>query len=108
MNLRISWNGCDPTVDSNSVLRRPPYRAKDGRDKGGAAARGMNHESKGWATRRPRYALLPALVAFHLAVANVDDAVGVFGDVVFVGDQDDGITLFVQAVKERHDFGAGL
>ena len=36
-------------------------------------------------------------VLFHFAVADVDDAVGVLGDVVLVGDQDDGVALLVQA-----------
>ena len=42
------------------------------------------------------------------AVLEVDDAVSVLGDVVLVGDEHDGVSLGSQAVKHRHDFGAGL
>ena len=48
------------------------------------------------------------LVGFDAAVADVDDAVGLSGDVVFVGDQDDGVSVLVQMRKQGHDFRAGL
>ena len=32
----------------------------------------------------------------------------VFGDVVFVGDQHDGVAFAMQAIEERHDLVAGL
>jgi hypothetical protein len=32
-------------------------------------------------------------VFFHLAIADVDDAIGVHGDVVLVGDQHDGVAM---------------
>jgi hypothetical protein len=40
--------------------------------------------------------LLHPFVGLDLAVADVDDAVGVRGDVVLVGDQEDGVALLVQ------------
>jgi hypothetical protein len=48
------------------------------------------------------------LVPFDHAILDVDDAVGVLGDVLFMGDQDDGVALGLQAVEQRHDVGAGL
>ena len=47
------------------------------------------------------------LVLFDLAVADVDDAVSVHGDIVLVRDQYDGVALLVQALEQRHDFVAG-
>ena len=41
-------------------------------------------------------------------VANVDDAMGEFGDVVLVGDEDDGVALRMEFVEEAHDLVAGL
>src|SRR5208282_3407025 len=52
--------------------------------------------------------LLLALVAEDLAILEVNDAVGVLGDIVFVADQHDGVALLVQAVEQGHDLGAGL
>ncbi len=43
-------------------------------------------------------------VGFHLAVANVDDAVGPVGDIEFVSDEDDGVALAVQPREQGHDF----
>src|ERR1017187_2170328 len=60
------------------------------------------HQAGPYATK-----LLDSFVRFHLAVADVNDAVGVQGDIVFVGDQDDGIALLVEAFEEAHDFVAG-
>jgi uncharacterized protein (TIGR03435 family) len=51
--------------------------------------------------------LLDPLVLFHLAVADVNDAVGMHGDIVLVGHQHDGIPLLVQPFEQRHDFVAG-
>ena len=38
------------------------------------------------------------------SVADVDHAVGVFGDVVLVRDQHDGVALLVQVIHQRHNF----
>jgi hypothetical protein len=48
------------------------------------------------------------VVARDDAVADGDDAVGVFGDVGLVGDEDDGVALGVEFVEEGHDLVAGL
>ena len=50
---------------------------------------------------------ISAVVSDH-AVADVDDAVRVLRDIVFVRDHKDGIALAVQMVEERHDLIAGL
>ena len=42
------------------------------------------------------------------AVADGDDAVGEFGDVGLVGDDDDGVALGVEVVEEGHDLVAGF
>jgi hypothetical protein len=42
------------------------------------------------------------------AVFDVDDAVRVFGDVVFMGYHYDRIAFRVQTIEQRHDLGAGL
>jgi len=49
-----------------------------------------------------------AFVARDDAVLDVDDPVSVLRDISFVGDQNDGIALGVQPVKQRHDLNAGL
>jgi len=54
------------------------------------------------------YLMHNRLVGFDFAVANMNDAIGAVGDVVFVRDEDDCVPLGVQARKERHDFIAGL
>src|ERR1035438_1234193 len=51
---------------------------------------------------------LGGLVGVDLAVADMDDAMGIFGDVRLVGDQDNGVAVGVQSVKEGHDLQAGL
>src|ERR1039457_3855612 len=61
---------------------------------------------------RRKFGIVPGLlpdsfVLLDFAVADVDDAVGVQGDIVFVGHQDDGIALLVEAFEEAHDFVAG-
>ena len=44
---------------------------------------------------------LPDLfVFFDFAVADVDDAVGVHGDIVLVGHQHDGVALLVQPLEQ--------
>ena len=48
------------------------------------------------------------LIGEDLAVADVDDAVSVLGDIGFVGDEDDGVAFCVELIEEGHDFGAGL
>jgi hypothetical protein len=48
------------------------------------------------------------LVGKDLAVADVDYAVGILGDVGLVGDEDDGVAGGVEGVKEGHDLDAGL
>ena len=47
------------------------------------------------------------LVGKDLAVADVDYAVGILGDIAFVRHQNNGIALRLQAVKQGHDFNAG-
>src|SRR5579863_202874 len=47
-------------------------------------------------------------VVLDFAVAEADDAVGVGGDIRFMGDEDDGVAVLVQPPEERHDFLAGL
>src|ERR1039458_525815 len=48
------------------------------------------------------------LITEHLSVADVDDPVGVFRNIVLVGDENNGIALLMQAIQERHNFQAGL
>ncbi len=43
-----------------------------------------------------------------MAVADVDYAMGVFGDVGFVGDHDDGVAMGVEGIEQGHDLKAGL
>src|SRR5437763_7699586 len=47
--------------------------------------------------------LLDSLVFFDQAVADRDDAMRARSDVVLVGDQDDGVALFVELFEEVHD-----
>ena len=51
--------------------------------------------------------LLDLLVFFHAAVAELDDPVGVQGDVGFVGDQNNGVPLLMEQVEQGHDFVSG-
>jgi hypothetical protein len=51
---------------------------------------------------------LLALVPSDDAVFDVDHAVRVFGDVVFVGDEHDRVAFGLQTIEQRHDFVAGL
>ena len=44
----------------------------------------------------------------NLAVADVDDPMGILGDVRLVGHHDDGIAFGVQFIDKRHDLHAGL
>jgi hypothetical protein len=53
-------------------------------------------------------ALADFFVTLDFAVAEADDAVGVLGDVRFVGDEDDGVAAFVQPGEEGHNFLASL
>src|SRR5260221_14369095 len=48
------------------------------------------------------------LVLGDHAVLDVDNAVGVLGDVVLVRDQHNCVAFRVQAVEQRHDLGSGL
>lgn len=48
------------------------------------------------------------LVGEDLAVADMDDAVGVFGDIGLVSHQHDGVALAVELVEQRHDLHARL
>src|SRR5258707_12995315 len=51
-------------------------------------------------TTHVKYSLVfYCLVGFDFAVADVDDAVGSLGDVVFVGDHNDGVALLMQPRK---------
>src|SRR5437868_11527424 len=47
------------------------------------------------------------LVTLDLTVPDMDDAMSVERDVVFVGDEDDRVALVVQALEERHNLVAG-
>src|SRR5215510_3047883 len=49
-----------------------------------------------------------SFIAGDKAVFDVDDAVGMLGNVGFVSHQHNRIAPFVQLGKERHDFRAGL
>src|ERR1039457_4361048 len=51
---------------------------------------------------------LGGLVGEDLAVADMDDAMGVVGDIGLVGNDYDGVAVGVQGVKEGHDFEAGF
>lgn len=48
------------------------------------------------------------LIAGDHAVFDVDDTMRVFGDIVFVRDQDDRVALGLQTVEQCHDLEAGL
>ena len=50
--------------------------------------------------------VLLAVVGDDLAVLDFDDAVGVFGDVAVVGNEDDGVAFGVQFAEDFHDFFA--
>jgi len=52
--------------------------------------------------------LLLYLILGDHAVFDVDDAVGVLGDVVLMGDENDGIALRMQAIEQGHDLVTGL
>jgi hypothetical protein len=45
-----------------------------------------------------------AFVAGDYAVTDMDDAIGVLGDVSFVSDKDDGMALAVKLFHQLHDF----
>ena len=80
----------DPTRISRCQKKRPTVKAR----------RGINFATQ--------LVVLAPLVAGDYAVLDVNDAVRVLGDVVFVGDQDDGVAVGLQAVQQGHDFDAGL
>src|SRR6266852_2748817 len=48
------------------------------------------------------------LVAADDAVLDIDDAVSIAGDVMFVSHQDDGVSLGVELIEQTHDLFAGL
>ena len=48
------------------------------------------------------------LIAGYYAVFDMDDTVRVFGNVVFVRDQDDRVALGLQTVEQRHNLDASL
>ncbi len=50
---------------------------------------------------------LNCFVAFYASVADEDDSMGVKCDVVFVGNEYDGVALLVQPLEQPHDFVAG-
>ena len=52
--------------------------------------------------------LFSALVAGDYAVSDMDDAIGVFGDIGFMGDQHNRVAFFMQVFHKPHDFAAGL
>ena len=49
-----------------------------------------------------------AAVGDDFAVLDFDDAVGVFGDVAVVGDEDDGVAFGVQFAEDFHHFFAAV
>ncbi len=53
-----------------------------------------------WPEGKLKHALPDSFVFFDFAVADVDDAPGVLGDVVLVGDQHDGVALLVEALEQ--------
>ena len=55
----------------------------------------------------PKWLLLN-FVALHNPVLDMDDAVCVLGNIVFMSDQDNRVALGVQTIEQRHDFKAGL
>jgi len=46
-------------------------------------------------------------VGSDFTVANIDDAVGVLGNVIFVSNKNDGVAFAVQIGEKRHDFFTG-
>ena len=48
------------------------------------------------------------LIPLHNAILNVNHAMRVFGNVMFVGHQNDRVSLRLQAIHQRHDFVSGL
>ena len=58
----------------------------------------------GWANPCFCDLLSYGLVGIDFPVADVDDAVGVLGDIVFVGHENDGVPLSVEACEQGHDF----
>jgi len=51
---------------------------------------------------------LGRFIGEDLAIADVDDAMCVFGDVWLVSDEDDGVSVGVKGIKKCHDFDASL
>ena len=52
--------------------------------------------------------LFNGLVRGDFAVADMDDAVRVLGDIVLVSHQNDGVALGMEVREQRHDFVTGL
>src|SRR5258708_20666198 len=63
---------------------------------------------RGFVSIRRQKFLSLHLVALDAAILNVDDAMGVLGNVMLMGHQNNGIAFAVQPVKQCHDFVAGL
>src|SRR5580658_195943 len=55
-----------------------------------------------------RSRLAGALVVLDFAIADADHPMGTRGDIRLVGDEQDGVALFVELGKESHDFLTGL
>ena len=51
---------------------------------------------------------LDGFVGSDLAVTNEDNAVSMVCNVVFMGDENDGVSLTVEILEEGHDFFAGF
>ena len=49
-----------------------------------------------------------ALIPFNETVSQSNDSLRIFGDVFFMGDQNDGIALSMQLIHHVYDFFAGL
>src|ERR1700760_2606829 len=58
--------------------------------------------------RKSAAKLFSSFVAGDHAVFDMDDAVGVLGDVGFMGDEHNSVAFAVQLFHESHDFIAGL
>src|SRR5208337_1655576 len=63
---------------------------------------------RGWGTQSFLAEALGEFVGGDLSVADMDHAMGVFGDVRLVGDYDDGVAIGVEGIEQGHDLQAGF
>ena len=81
----------------------------DGRGEASCRAEGGFFAGRGGVCRATcGFFMLLAVLGDDLAVLDFDDAVGVFGDVAVVGDEDDGVAFGVQFAEDFHDFFAAV